>query len=154
MSAAINPSATAQEQTARIARLNDLARSAMGGAAQGSGDPQDRWNGCGGVACTAVATVGFRSLPDADQSCVRELIETFDAFDEDNDPHGERDFGAIYQLGDGRWTTERPLSHEDERQRVFWKIDYYDRDLAGASEDAADPAVTRRVLTIMLSDEY
>ena len=128
--------AAVREQTARIARLNDLARSAMG------------------VACTAVATVGFRSLPEADQSQVRELVETFDAFEEDNDPHGERDFGCIYQLGDGRWTTERPRSHEDERERVFWKFDYYDRDLQFGSEDAANPAVTRRVLTIMLSDEY
>jgi Protein of unknown function (DUF3768) len=128
--------AAVREQTARIARLNDMARSAMG------------------VACTAVATVGFRSLPEADQSQVRELVETFDAFEEDNDPHGERDFGCIYQLGDGRWTTERPRSHEDERERVFWKFDYYDRDLQFGSEDAANPAVTRRVLTIMLSDEY
>ena len=128
--------ATAREQAARIARLNDLARSAMG------------------VACTAVATVGFRSLPDADQSRVRELIETFDAFTEDNDPHGERDFGTIYQLGDGHWTTERPRVRDDERERVFWKLDYYDRDMRFASEDPADPARTRRVLTIMLSDEY
>ena len=128
--------ATAHEQAARIARLNDLARQAMG------------------VACTAVATVGFRSLPEADQSRVRELIETFDAFTEDNDPHGERDFGTIYQLGDGQWTTERPRVRDDERERVFWKLDYYDRDLRFASEDAADPARTRRVLTIMLSDEY
>ena len=127
---------TAHEQTARIARLNDLARQAMG------------------VACTAVATVGFRSLPDADQSSVRELIETFDAFDDDNDPHGERDFGAIYQLVCGRWTTERPRLREDERERVFWKLDYYDRDMAFASDDAANSAITQRVLTIMLSDEY
>ena len=126
----------AREQTARIARLNDLARRAMG------------------VACTAVATVGFRSLPEADQSQVRELIETFDAFDEDNDPHGERDFGTIHQLGDGDWTTERPRLREDERERVFWKLDYYDRDLHFGSEDAANPAITRRVLTIMLADEY
>lgn len=136
MSAATQSSITALEQTARIARLNDLARNAMG------------------VACTAVATVGFRSLPEADQSQVRDLIETFDAFDEDNDPHSERDFGTIYQLGDGRWTTERPRLREDEHERVFWKIDCYDRDLRFASENAADPAVTRRVLTIMLSDEY
>ncbi len=127
-------SATSQRE--RIARLNDQARQAMG------------------VACTAVATVGFRSLPEADQSCVRELIETFDAFDEESDPHSERDFGCIYQLADGRWTTERPRLSEDERERVFWKLDYYDRDLRFASEDAADPAITRRVLTIMLSDEY
>ena len=128
--------ATTREQTARIARLNDLARSAMG------------------VACTAVATVGFRSLPTSDQSRVRELIETFDAFDEDSDPHGERDFGTIYQLGDGRWTTERPRLRGDERERVFWKLDYYDRAMRFGSEDAANPAVTRRVLTIMLADEY
>ena len=133
MSAAL---VAAREQTARIARLNDLARQAMG------------------IACTVVATVGFRSLTDADQSCVRELIATFDAFTEDNDPHGERDFGCIYQLGDGRWTTERPRVREDQRERVFWKLDYYDRDLQCASEDAADPDITQRVLTIMLADEY
>jgi Protein of unknown function (DUF3768) len=133
MSAAL---ANGREKTARIARLNDMARQAMG------------------VACTVVATVGFRSLPDADQSCVRELIETFDAFDEDNDPYGERDFGCVYQLGDGQWTTERPRASEDERERVFWKFDYYDRDLRFGSEDAANPAITRRVLTIMLADEY
>ncbi len=107
-----------------------------------------------GVACTAVATVGFRSLPDADQSCVRELIETFDAFDEDKDPHGERDFETIYQLVDGRWTTERPQLREDECERLFWKLDYYDRQMEFASDDAANPAVMRRVLTITLSDEY
>ena len=107
-----------------------------------------------GVACTAVATVGFRSLSASDQSCVRELIETYGAFNEDNDPHGERDFGTIYQLGDGRWTTERPRLRDDERERVFWKLDYYDRDLRFGSEDAANPAVTRRVLTIMLADDY
>ena len=129
-------SATLTRQRERIARLNDLARQAMG------------------VACTAVATVGFRSLPEADQSCIRELIETFDAFDEDNDPHGERDFGTIYQLGNGCWTTERPRLRDDERERVFWKIDCFDHELCFASEDAADPAITRRVLTIMLSDEY
>jgi Protein of unknown function (DUF3768) len=127
---------TAREQTARIARLNDQARQAMG------------------VACTAVATVGFRSLPEADQSCVRELIETFDAFDDDNDPHGERDFGTIYQIADGRWTTDRPRLREDERERCLWKLDYYDRQMEFASDDAANPAITRRVLTIMLSDEY
>lgn len=134
--AAATTNAAAREQTARIARLNDMARQAMG------------------VACTAVATAGFRSLSEADQSCVRELIETYDAFTEDNDPHGERDFGTIYQIVDGRWTTERPRLRDDERERVFWKVDYYDRNMRFASEDAADPSLTRRVLTIMLSDEY
>ena len=130
MSAAL---AVAREQTVRIACLNDLARRAMG------------------IACTAVANVGLRSLPDADQSRVRELIETYDAFDEDNDPHGERDFGTIYQIADGHWTTERPA---DPLGTIFWKIDYFDRDLKYASDDPADPVKTRRVLTIMLAEEY
>ena len=118
MSAALEPSASQRD---RIARLNDMARKAMG------------------VACTAVATVGFRSLSASDQSRVRELIETYVAFDEDNDPHGERDFGCVYQLGDGQWTTERPRMCDDERERVFWKFDYYDRELRFGSEDAANP---------------
>ena len=80
----------ALSRSERIARLNDRARQAMG------------------VACVAVATEGFRALSEADQSRVRELIETFDAFTPDNDPYGERDFGAIYQDGEDRWTTTRP----------------------------------------------
>ena len=117
----------------RIARLNDRARQAMG------------------LACVAVATEGFRALPEADQSRVRELIETFDAFTPDNDPYGEHDFGAIYQDSEGRWTTKRPAR---PAETVFWKIDAYDRDLRYGSEAPADPAVTRRVLTIMLVSEY
>lgn len=90
-------------------------------------------------------------MPEQDQSRVRELVETFDAFTPDNDPYGERDFGAIYQGGDGRWTTTR-LARPAET--VFWKIDAYDRDLQYGSEDPANPAITRRVLTIMLAHEY
>ena len=72
------------ERVERIARLNDMARQAMG------------------IACRAVATEGFRSLPMRDQSRVRELIETFDAWSEGNDPYAERDFGTVYQDGRGR----------------------------------------------------
>lgn len=38
--------------------------------------------------------------------------------------------------------------------QVLWKIDYYDTNLQFCSEAPADEARTRRVLTIMLSDEY
>ena len=117
----------------RIARLNDLARRAMG------------------IACVVVATEGIRALPEDDQSRLRELVETFDAFTPDNDPYAERDFGAIYQGQDGVWSTSRPV---DVAVTVFWKIDAYDRALQFGSEDPADPAVTRRVLTIMLASEY
>lgn len=126
-------SGAALTRAERIARLNDLARRAMG------------------IACVVVATEGVRALPEADQSQLRELVETFDAFTLNNDPFGERDFGAIYQGLDGVWSTLRPV---DVAVTVFWKIDAYDRALRFGSEDPADPAVTRRVLTIMLASEY
>lgn len=65
-------------------------------------------------------------------------VRAFSDFDRDNDPHGEHDFGAFTLQG----------------HRLFFKIDYYDLDLEGHSPDAADPAVTHRVLTIMLASEY
>jgi Protein of unknown function (DUF3768) len=122
------------DRTARIALLNDRARRAMG------------------LACVAMATQGFRALPASDQSRVRELIEAYDGFTPGNDPDGERDFGAIYQRCDGRWSCLPPASG-DPVETVFWKIDAYDRALQFGSEDPANPAVTRRVLTIMLSSE-
>ena len=77
-------------------------------------------------------------MPSADQSAIREKVETFDAFTPDNDPHGERDFGAFEHNG----------------ERIFWKIDYYDRSMTKGSEDPSDPKQTVRVLTIMLASEY
>ena len=50
----------------------------------------------------------------------------------------EHDFGSIDEAG----------------VRCFWKIDYYDRKTEFGSPDPADPAVTTRVLTIMLAEEY
>ena len=49
-------------------------------------------------------------------------IAAFDAFDPDNDPYGERDFGALTVEG----------------ERIFFKIDYLDRGLTGDSPDPAD----------------
>jgi Protein of unknown function (DUF3768) len=65
-------------------------------------------------------------------------VQTFSDFTPDNDPYGERDFGVFDLAG----------------QRIFWKIDYYDRDLRYGSNDPSDPGVTTRVLTIMLASEY
>jgi hypothetical protein len=55
-----------------------------------------------------------------------------------NDPHEEHDFGAF----------------EVEGHKIFFKIDYYDATLTCHSPDASDPAVTKRVITIMLAEEY
>ena len=65
-------------------------------------------------------------------------VRSFDGFDPGNDPHGEHDFGSLDVAG----------------RRLFFKIDYYDTSLAYGSPDPADPAVTERVLTIMLASEY
>ena len=65
-------------------------------------------------------------------------VQNFDAFTPDNDPYGEHDFGAV-TVGE---------------QKMFWKIDYYDRSLRFGSKDPSDPALTARVMTIMLAEEY
>lgn len=65
-------------------------------------------------------------------------VRSFDDFSGDNDPWGEHDFGAV----------------EVDGQKVFWKIDYYDPTFTAGSENPANEAVTRRVLTIMLAAEY
>ena len=39
-------------------------------------------------------------------------------------------------------------------QEVLFKIDYYDNNLRFHSPDPADPAVTRRIMTIFLPEEY
>jgi hypothetical protein len=36
----------------------------------------------------------------------------------------------------------------------MFKINYYDKTLQFHSPDPADPSVTKRVITIMLSEEY
>jgi hypothetical protein len=59
-------------------------------------------------------------------------------FTEDNNPHGERDFGNfMYQ-----------------KEKIFWKIDYKDNSMMYHSPDASDPSQTIRVLTIMKASEW
>ena len=55
-----------------------------------------------------------------------------------NGPYFEHDFAALTVEG----------------ARVMFKIDYYDRELTYGSEDPADPQVTRRVMTVLLAEEW
>jgi len=83
-------------------------------------------------------TAGVQALGAERVAEVVEAVRRFDRFDDDNDPYREHDFGSFEIAG----------------QRFFWKIDAYDRNLTGGSPDPADPAVTARVLTIMLAEDY
>ena len=102
-----------------IARLNDMVRK----------------TGCGGV---IVVTRGVRVLPGFTPTELLGALASYEAFDPDNDPHGERDFGDLELFG----------------ADLLWKIDYYDRDMRYGSNDPANAAATTRVLTVMLACEY
>ena len=121
------------EQLDTIRRLNDAARSHPG------------------TASIANVTLGFQSLPDADRFAALAAIVGFSRFDEDNDPYGEHDFGAVYRLDTGIWTQERPRDEKTISQTVFWKVDLYeDPDVKSAN----DPPAITRVITIMLPSDY
>ncbi|MDH4992229.1 DUF3768 domain-containing protein [Aquamicrobium lusatiense] len=106
--------------SASVAKLNDLLRTTF-------------------LTGEVVLTEGIGNLEPEQREAVITGVRTFDAFGENNDPYGERDFGAFKVEGVGT---------------IFWKIDYYGTDYQSRSPDPADPNVTRRVLTIMLAMEY
>ncbi len=83
-------------------------------------------------------TAGVDALPSDVKAMLIRRVATFSEFTEDNDPHGEHDFGNFTLAG----------------RKFFWKIDAYDANMQFGSEDPADPTKTTRVLTIMLAEEY
>ena len=105
--------------TERIRELNDALRMTFGGG-------------------TVVTTPLVRILGSEKMGELLQRVRTFTAFDSDNDPHGEHDFGSI----------------EIDGRQFFFKIDYYDKSMMCASDDPADPDKTNRVMTIMRADEY
>jgi hypothetical protein len=62
----------------------------------------------------------------------------FSNFTEENDPHGEHDFGNFQLVG----------------RTFYWKIDLYNSEMDGGSGDPTDPEKTTRVLTLMLAEDY
>ncbi|MDA9497731.1 DUF3768 domain-containing protein [Bradyrhizobium sp. CCBAU 11357] len=86
----------------------------------------------------AVMTSGIAALG---SDAVRRLVRTISVFDDfchANDPHEEHDFGMF----------------DFEGAQVIFEIDYYDSSMTGHSPSPADPAVTTRVITLMLAEEY
>src|SRR6266496_4098933 len=97
------------ENAAQIAALNDRFR---------------------GMAIDVVATPGvIHGFADVIE--LLKTIEGFDTFTEDNDPHGEHDFGSL------KW----------EGEKVFWKIDYYDQELRAWCDPLSPDC--RRIMTVM-----
>jgi hypothetical protein len=86
----------------------------------------------------AVITPGVAALGQEAVDRIVKTIAVFDDFCHANDPYEEHDFGAF----------------EVDGHKLFFKIDYYDSSLTCHSPDPADPAVTKRVITIMLAEEY
>ena len=85
-----------------------------------------------------VMTAHVSDLPMDVKARVLIQVQRFASFNADNDSHSEHDFGSFEVAG----------------EKFFWKIDYYDSGMTFGSEDPADPEKTRRVLTIMLAEEY
>jgi hypothetical protein len=92
----------------------------------------------GGLGGRVLFTAGVSDLGIAFSHLALGHVRIFDKFTADNDPYGEHDFGSFELAG----------------RKLFWKIDYYDKAVEYGSENPADPAVTTRVLTIMLAEEY
>ncbi len=83
-------------------------------------------------------TSGVHALAPEKQYWLQQLVRDFDSFTSDNDPYQEHNFGKVTMDG----------------ENYFWRIDCYDQTLTYLSENPADPDLTKRVMTIMRSDEY
>ena len=94
-----------------------------------------RKEGRGGM---IVETQGIQALSNDTRQQVYMAIRTFDDFTPENDPHKEHDFAA----------------RTVEGHRINWKVDYYDPSMTYLSEDPANSEITKRVMTIMLAEEY
>ena len=108
-----------QAQSAAIRTLNDAFRTSLQGG-------------------TVVLTAGIVALGAETQARIFAAVQAFNAFDADNDPWAEHDFGSI----------------DIDGERIFFKMDYFDLTRAMLAEDPADASKTERVMTIMLASEY
>ena len=73
------------EKTKRIRELNDHVRQRI----------TSPWKNPSGVRANIFKTQGIDALPIEDQLTILASIREYDDFTEDNDPHGEHDFGSL-----------------------------------------------------------
>jgi hypothetical protein len=118
----------AAEQIVKIARQNDTFRTSLGTNFTVPGK--------------VVYTSGVQALGGIFFQQLMVAVMKFADFTEDNDPHGQHDFGIV------------TIAKEGVKIRVYWKIDLYDSVYQHGAETPADPATTRRVLTLLLPSEY
>ena len=83
-------------------------------------------------------SAGIAAMSSEDKANIISLVQNFNDFTPSNDVYGEHDFLSIDYKGN----------------KIFAKIDYYDLNYEFMSENPANPDITNRVLTILLSCEY
>lgn len=83
-------------------------------------------------------TAGINSKSQDDIARILSKVRQFNHFTEANNPYNEHDFGSFDYKG----------------EKIFWKIDYYDKNYQYLSEDPSNPNLTNRVMTVMLASEY
>lgn len=69
---------------------------------------------------------------------LKQALIAFADWSEGNDPYGEHDFGSFSLFG----------------ENLFWKIDYFHPDRDSHAPDPSNIETCRRVLTILLAEEY
>ena len=125
----------AVDQTAEIARLNDAARA---GSLPTSRAVFTR--ALAGILAGDAEDPGVRQVSlMLGQAALRRLINET-PIESGNDPHGERDFGAV----------------EFKGHKIFWKVDVSANDgtFSSGSETPWDAQQSFRVVTIMLASDW
>lgn len=117
---------------------------------------------------TLVLTQGICDNTQEDIAEIISLVRNFTDFNEDNDPYGEHETSLSFAR------EKRPQQRlvvrasrkmqssvaaqfgafDFKGQKIFWKIDYYDREFLYLSPNVSNPRVTNRVMTIMYAEEY
>lgn len=91
-----------------------------------------------GIGGQIFLTMGVGGLPEGELNEVIGAVRRFDTFTPDNDPYGEHDCASLVVAG----------------HRIIWKIDYYPPEDSSCDPDPVDRTTCKRVMTIMLGEEY